>query len=84
MKKNILKWIATCFGLFLIIDGLLDRIFNFECVDALLKIFGVKEGLTGVPKWLQIVVAIVVLILIVKYDIIFDYSFRRKNHRKYK
>lgn len=84
MKKNILKCLAICVALFTIINSFLYIVFNFDCVDTLVKLLGFKEGIRGLPICLKIVVIIVAYIIIRKFDAIFDYAFENKDRRKYK
>lgn len=71
--KKILKVLAICLCLFLIIDSGLYILFDFECIGALIKLLGEKNIISVLLRWIMFVVAIV---LIVKYDVIFDYAFR--------
>ncbi|MCT2879135.1 hypothetical protein EFR42_05555 [Lactobacillus delbrueckii] len=71
--KKIVKVLAICLCLFLIIDSGLYILFDFECIGALIKLLGVKPVISVILRWIIIVVAI---LLIVKYDVIFDYAFR--------
>ena len=84
MKKNILKCLAICVALFMIINSFSYIAFNFDCVDALVKLLGFKEGIRELPMWLKIVVIIGACIIIRKFDAIFDYAFENKDRRKYK
>lgn len=71
--KKILKLLAICLCLFLIIDSGLYILFDFECIGALIKLLGVKSVISVILRWIIIVVAI---LLIVKFDAIFDYAFK--------
>lgn len=71
--EKILKALAVCLCLFLIIDSGLYILFDFECIGALIKLLGVKPVISVILRWIIIVVAI---LLIVKYDVIFDYAFK--------
>lgn len=64
--------------LFLAIDSLLWIAFGFHIVDALLKPFGIN----GVPKWVLIIVGILMLVFSIKYDTIFDYLFESEDRHK--
>lgn len=79
MKKNFLKVLAICLGLFLIIDSGLYIFCGFECIDALLKLLGVKSVISVILRWIILVVAIA---LILKYNTIFDYLFKSKDRHK--
>ena len=83
MRKRILKVVATSLAIFVAIDGWARQLFDFSLVDALLKALGYSAGISGIPKWITDRAAIAVLILIIKYDAIFDYSFRKEGKRKY-
>ncbi|GAA0190248.1 hypothetical protein GCM10008918_11040 [Lactobacillus kefiranofaciens subsp. kefiranofaciens] len=68
--KKFLKVLVSCLVIFYVIDSCLYIFFDFRCIDAVLKLLGIKNGLNGIPKWISIIVCIAVLILIVKYDAI--------------
>lgn len=73
MKKIFLKVLAICVWIFLVIDSGLYISFGFECISALLKLLGVKSVISVILRGIIITVAV---ILIVKYDTIFDYAFK--------
>lgn len=73
---KILKILAICLYLFLLIDSVLYILFGFECIDTLLKLLGTKSVTTVILRWIIVIVAIVILI---KRDAIFDYLFRNED-----
>ena len=73
MKKKFFKVLAICLCLFSIIDSGLYILYDFECINVLLKLLGVKSVISVILRWIIIVVAVV---FIVKSDSIFDYAFR--------
>lgn len=73
MKKKFFKVLAICLCLFSIIDSGLYILYDFECINALLKLLGVKSVISVILRWIIIVVAVV---FTVKYDSIFDYAFK--------
>lgn len=83
-EKKFLKVSVICLFLFLTIDCGLYIFYDFECIDALLKLLGVNSVISVILRLIIIVVAIAIKIFIDKYDANFDYSFRSKDRRKYK
>lgn len=77
MKKTFLKVLLICLIIFLIIDSGLYILFDFECIDALLKLLGVKSFISIILRGILIVMAVV---FIVKHDLIFDYAFRSSDN----
>ena len=69
MKKEFFKVLAICLCLFSIIDSGLYILYDFECINVLLKLLGVKSVISVILRWIIIVVAVV---FTVKYDSIFD------------
>ncbi|MBN6048986.1 hypothetical protein JY231_03530 [Lactobacillus helveticus] len=68
IRKKSLKVLVTCLAIFGIIDGGLYILFDFECIDALLKLLGVKSVISITLRWIIGVLAIAANIFIGKYD----------------
>ncbi len=70
-RQKFLNVFISCLSIFSLIDGFLYIFFNFECIDALLKLFGIANGLrglNGVLKCIAVVICVIVLIFLDKYD----------------
>lgn len=80
--KQSLRIIATSLSAILLLDYLYRRIVG----HSYLRMF--FNGLTskyGIPVWVQVAIAILIIFLIVGYDWFFDHSVvRDKRDRKYK
>ncbi|GHW00683.1 hypothetical protein lacNasYZ03_03700 [Lactobacillus nasalidis] len=68
-----MKILAICLCLFLIIDGGLYILYDFDSIGALLKLLGIKSAISVSLRWILIMAAVA---LRVKYGTIFDYAFR--------
>lgn len=62
------KRVKVLVYLFIVIDGGLYILFDFECIDALLKLLGVKSAISIILRWIIIVLAITLEIFINRFD----------------
>lgn len=81
MYKKIISIIATLIGLTLALDMSIYQLSGYSFINDFVKFIGFPNGLSSVPFVIKIIVAIILVFLIVKYDYIFDYSFRDKNNK---
>ncbi len=80
--RKFLRVPVICLGLFCAIDEVLYIAFGFRSVDTLLKLVGIEAGVHGIPKWILIIMGVVIIAFLVNYDAIIDYLFGSEDQRK--
>lgn len=61
------KRVKALVYLFIVIDGGLYILFDFECIDALLKLLGIKSAISIILRLIIIVLAIALEIFMNRY-----------------
>lgn len=84
MKSKILSVIVTTISILFVIDVSVDQLTGCSLLNSLLKLFGISVNIRSIPFWIRLIFVILAVVLIVKYDRIFDFSFRDSRDRKYK
>lgn len=84
MKDKVLSILVTGLSILVVIDISVDQLTGYSFLNNLTKLVGISGGIRGVPFWIKLFIAVLAMVLIVKYDRIFDFSFRDKKDRKYK
>lgn len=83
MRRKFLKILAIWLSILMVIDSALYIFFDFECIDALLKLIGTKSVISIIFKWIIIGVALVACIFVIEFNKTYDYSIH-SDRRKYK
>ena len=67
----------------MVIDSALYIFFDFECIDALLKLIGTKSLISIIFRWIIIGVALAACIFVIKFNKTDGYSIKNPDRRKY-
>lgn len=84
MRRKFLKILAICLSILMVIDSALYIFFDFECIDALLKLIGTKSLISIIFRWIIIGVALAACIFVIKFNKTDGYSIKNPDPRKYK